>query len=42
MPLIAAGLKGHKQMVVEQKNLASVTGNICAEVLSSHYVVLLM
>ena len=36
MPLIAANLKGHKEMVVEQKDLASVTGNIGAEVLSSH------
>jgi len=36
------GLRGSKEIVVSEKDLASVTGNIGAEVLSTHCVVLLM
>jgi len=42
MPHIQTGLKGQKEMVVEHQDLASVMGNIGAEVLSTHRVVLLM
>ncbi len=36
------GLRGEKEMVVERQDLASYAGNIGAEVLSTHRVVLLM
>jgi predicted thioesterase len=36
------GLKGEKEIVVEPKDLASHTGNIGADVLSTHRIVLLM
>jgi predicted thioesterase len=36
------GLTGEKEMIVTQKDLASFTGNIGADVLSTHCVVLLM
>ncbi len=36
------GLRGEEEMVVERRDLASYTGNIGAEVLSTHRVVLLM
>jgi len=36
------GLEGEKEMIVTEKDLASFTGNIGAEVLSTHCVVLLM
>jgi predicted thioesterase len=39
---IEVGLKGIKEMVVERQDLASVMGNVGAEVLSTHRVVLLM
>ena len=39
---IEIGLRGMKEMVVERQDLASVMGNIGAEVLSTHRVVLLM
>jgi len=39
---IRIGLRGSKEIVVTEKDLASVTGNIGAEVLSTHCVVLLM
>ena len=39
---IEIGLKGEKEMVVERQDLASVMGNMGAEVLSTHRVVLLM
>ena len=42
MSNIRIGLKGQEEMVVERKDLASVMGNIGAEVLSTHRVVLLM
>ena len=42
MAEIQAGLKGTKEMVVERQDLASVMGNIGAEVLSTHRVLLLM
>jgi predicted thioesterase len=42
MPRIEAGLKGEQTMSVGQQDLASVMGNIGAEVLSTHRVVLLM
>jgi predicted thioesterase len=42
MEPLRPGLFGHKEMVVEEKNLASVMGNVGAEVLSTHCVVLLM
>ncbi len=42
MPNIQIGLKGEEKMVVERQDLASMMGNIGAEVLSTHRVVLLM
>ena len=39
---IRIGLRGSKEILVSEKDLASVTGNIGAEVLSTHCVVLLM
>ena len=42
MAEIKVGLKGSKEMVVERQDLASVMGNVGAEVLSTHRVVLLM
>ena len=42
MPNIQIGLKGVEEMVVERQDLASMMGNIGAEVLSTHRVVLLM
>ena len=42
MSNIQIGLRGQEEMVVERKDLASVMGNIGAEVLSTHRVVLLM
>ena len=42
MPDIQIGLKGKEEMVVERSDLASMMGNIGAEVLSTHRVVLLM
>lgn len=42
MPHIQIGLKGEEKMVVERQDLASMMGNIGAEVLSTHRVVLLM
>jgi fluoroacetyl-CoA thioesterase len=39
---IRIGLRGSKEIVVTEKDLASVTGNIGAAVLSTHCVVLLM
>jgi fluoroacetyl-CoA thioesterase len=42
MPEIEIGLKGTKEMVVEKKDLASFMGNMDADVLSTHRVVLLM
>jgi len=42
MPDIQIGLKGQEEMVVGRQDLASVMGNIGAEVLSTHQVVLLM
>jgi fluoroacetyl-CoA thioesterase len=42
MPNIKIGLKGVEEMVVERQDLASIMGNIGAEVLSTHRVVLLM
>jgi predicted thioesterase len=39
---IQIGLKGVEEMVVERQDLASMMGNIGAEVLSTHRVVLLM
>ena len=42
MSNIQIGLKGQEEMVVERKDLASLMGNIGAEVLSTHRVVLLM
>jgi len=42
MDEIRIGLRGSKETVVTEKDLASVTGNIGAEVLSTHCVVLLM
>jgi fluoroacetyl-CoA thioesterase len=42
MPNIQIGLKGEQEMVVERQDLASMMGNIGAEVLSTHRVVLLM
>ncbi len=36
------GLRGEKEMVVERHDLASYAGNIGAEVLSTHRVILLM
>ena len=42
MDELRIGLKGSKEIVVTEKDLASVTGNIGADVLSTHCVVLLM
>jgi uncharacterized protein (TIGR00369 family) len=42
MPHIQTGLKGQEEMVVGRQDLASVMGNVGAEVLSTHRVVLLM
>ena len=42
MDEIHVGLRGTREIVVSEKDLASVTGNIGAEVLSTHCVVLLM
>ena len=42
MSNIQMGLKGKEEMIVERSDLASVMGNIGAEVLSTHRVVLLM
>ena len=42
MDEIRIGLRGSKEFVVTEKDLASVTGNIGADVLSTHCVVLLM
>jgi hypothetical protein len=39
---IEVGLKGEKEMVVQLDDLASVMGNVGAQVLSTHQVVLLM
>lgn len=42
MPHIQIGLRGVEEMTVERQDLASMMGNIGAEVLSTHRVVLLM
>jgi fluoroacetyl-CoA thioesterase len=42
MTALRIGLKGEKEIVVEAKDLASHTGNIGADVLSTHRIVLLM
>jgi fluoroacetyl-CoA thioesterase len=42
MKPLRPGLFGQKEMVVQEKDLSSVTGNVGAEVLSTHCVVLLM
>jgi predicted thioesterase len=42
MPGVEVGLKGQEEMIVEHPDLASMMGNIGAEVLSTHRVVLLM
>jgi fluoroacetyl-CoA thioesterase len=42
MPDIQIGLKGEEEMFVGRSDLASMMGNIGAEVLSTHRVVLLM
>jgi predicted thioesterase len=42
MPVMEIGLKGTKEMVVERKDLASFMGNMGADVLSTHRIVLLM
>jgi fluoroacetyl-CoA thioesterase len=42
MQVLRPGLFGQKEMVVEEKDLASVMGNVGADVLSTHCVVLLM
>ena len=42
MPRMEVGLRGKQEMIVERSDLASVMGNIGAEVLSTHRVVLLM
>ena len=42
MDMLRPGLFGQKEMVVEEKDLASVMGNVGADVLSTHCVVLLM
>ena len=39
---LSPGLFGQKEMVVEEQHLASVMGNVGVEVLSTHWVVLLM
>jgi predicted thioesterase len=40
--MIEPGLKGQKEIIVERKDLASEVGNLGAEVLSTHRIVLLM
>jgi len=42
MAELEIGLTGHKDLIVGREDLASFTGNIGAEVLSTHRVVLLM
>lgn len=42
MAEMKTGLKGKEEMVVQPEHLASTIGNIGAEVLSTHWVVLLM
>jgi predicted thioesterase len=42
MDRLSSGLCGQKEMVVEEQHLASVWGNLGVEVLSTHFVVLLM
>ena len=42
MPGVEVGLRGEEKMVVERSDLASMMGNIGAEVLSTHRVVLLV
>ena len=42
MPRVEVGLRGEEKMVVKRSDLASIMGNIGAEVLSTHRVVLLM
>lgn len=42
MDRLRTGLCGQEEMVVEERHLASAMGNVGAEVLSTHYVVLLM
>ncbi len=42
MESLRPGLFGQKEMVVEEKDLSSVAGNVGAEVISTHCVVLLM
>ena len=42
MKELRIGLKGEQELVVEAKDLASHTGNIGADVLSTHRIVLLM
>jgi fluoroacetyl-CoA thioesterase len=42
MPRMEVGLRGKEEMVVDRSDLASMMGNIGAEVLSTHRVVLLM
>lgn len=42
MEALRPGLFGQKEMIVEEKDLSIVTGNLGAEVLSTHCVVLLM
>ena len=42
MPDLEIGLKGSKELVVGPEHLASFMGNIGADVLSTHHVVLLM
>jgi fluoroacetyl-CoA thioesterase len=42
MANLQAGLKGQKEMVVEDQHLASFMGNMGADVLSTHYVLLLL
>jgi predicted thioesterase len=42
MTELRIGLKGEKEIVVEAKDLAGHTGNIGADVLSTHRIVLLM
>jgi hypothetical protein len=38
MPGMEVGLRGEEEMIVERSDLASVMGNIGAEVLSTHRV----
>jgi fluoroacetyl-CoA thioesterase len=42
MDLLSPGLFGQEEMVVEEQHLASMMGNVGVEVLSTHFVVLLM